>query len=397
MKLLHVIASIDPAGGGPIEGVVRQNAACVAAGLDVVREVATLDPPDSPLIEAFPMKVHALGRPRTGSRLPWRRLQEHWGYAPDMIPWLLSKRGQYDIMIVEGLWNYSAFAASCVLPGGPTPYFVFAHGMMDPWFRQTYPLKHLAKQAFWLVGEGRLLAGARSVLFTCEEERRKARGQFWGHRPYRETVVGYGASVPPARTAALETAFRAAAPKLGDRPYLLFLSRIHPKKGCDLLIGAFAAIADDQPDLDLVMAGPDGVGWRAVLEAQGQTLGVTDRIHWTGPIYDDAKWGALYGADAFVLPSHQENFGIAVAEALGCGTPVLISNKVDIWREIETAGAGIVTADTIDGATEGLRAWLGKDANTRDAMRQSARALFQEQFDVAVSAPALIRTMESLV
>lgn len=397
MKLLHIIASIDPAGGGPIEGIVRQNAACVVAGLDVEREIATLDPPGSPLIKTFPMKVHALGRPRTGAKLPWRQFQEHWGYSPDMVPWLRANVGSYDAVIVNGLWNYAPFAASRALPGGPAPYFVFTHGMMDPWFRKTYPLKHLAKQVFWLVGEGRLLSGANSVFFTCEEERRKARSQFWGHGGYNETVVGYGAVSPPSASPALRDAFQAAVPALGERPYLLFLSRIHPKKGCDLLIKAFAEIASSHSEIDLVMAGPDGVGWRAELEALGRELGISDRIHWTGPIYGDAKWGALYGAEAFVLPSHQENFGIAVAEALGCGTPVLISDKVDIWREIEAAGAGVVEADTISGATAALHTWLSKDAEARDAMRQSARALFQERFDVAVAAPGLIRTIEGLM
>lgn len=397
MKLLEIIASIDPAGGGPIEGVIRQDAACKAAGLGVVREVATLDPPDSPHLAAFPMRVHALGRGKTTSRLHWRRIQEHWGYAPDMVPWLHANLGRYDAVIVNGLWNYAPFAASRVLPAGPTPYFVFTHGMMDPWFRHTYPLKHLAKQAFWLAGEGRLLAGARSVFFTCEEERRKARGQFWSHGGYRETVVGYGAAAPPPETPTLHAAFRATAPSLGNRRYLLFLSRIHPKKGCDLLIRAFAEIAASHPKIDLVMAGPDGVGWRGELETLGRDLGVSDRIHWTGPIYGDAKWGALYGADAFVLPSHQENFGIAVAESLGCGTPVLISNKVDIWREIEVAGAGVVEPDTVDGATAALRSWLDKDAEASDKMRRSARELFQERFDAAVAAPGLVKTIEGLL
>lgn len=396
MKILHIIASIDPAGGGPLEGIIRQNAACEAAGLSGVREVATLDPPGSPLLADFPMTVHALGRPRSSARHLLGRALDHWGYSPDFVPWLRANVGRFDAVIVNGLWNYSSFGASRVLPGGPTPYFVFTHGMMDPWFRQTYPLKHLAKQGFWLVGEGRLMAGARSVLFTCEEERRKARGQFWGHTPYVETVVAYGATAPPPRTPALETAFRAAAPRLGTQPYLLYLSRIHRKKGCDLLVEAFARVADAYPGLDLVMAGPDATGWRPELETLAERRGVAARIHWTGPLYGDAKWGALYGANAFVLPSHQENFGIAVAEALGCGTPVLISDKVDIWREIETVGAGLVGADTLEGTEGVLRQWLAMNEPSKALAATAGLALFNKQFDVANTGPALIETIEGL-
>lgn len=397
MQILHIIASVDPAHGGPIEGVVRQDASCQAAGVDGNREVLTLDPPDAPWIEGFPMRVYALGRPKRPTRTLWGRALQHWGYSPDVVPWLKANVRRYDAVIVNGLWNYAPFAAAQVLPGGPTPYFVFTHGMMDPWFRRTYPLKHLAKQAFWLAGEGRLLAAATSVFFTCEEERRKARGQFWGFGPYRETVVGYGAVAPPPRAAGLEQAFRAAAPALGGRPYLLFLSRIHRKKGCDLLLEAFARIAGEAPGLDLVMAGPDQTGWRPELEALTARLGLSSRVHWTGPLYGDAKWGALYGAEAFVLSSHQENFGIAVAEALGCGTPVLISNQVDIWREIEAAGAGIVDSDTVEGTERSLRRWLATGAADRAVMSRHATALFDAQFDVARTGPRLIDTMRDML
>ena len=397
MNILHIIASVDPAGGGPLEGIVRQDAACRAAGLSGVRELVTLDPPGSPFLVDFPMTVHALGRPQSGAGDPLRRALDRWGYTPDLAPWLRENISRYDAVIVNGLWNYAPFAAAQVLPGSATPYFVFTHGMLDPWFKQTYPLKHLAKQAFWLAGEGRLLAGARSVFFTCEEERRKARGQFLGHSTYQETVVGYGAVAPPPRAPALDAAFRAATPGLGERDYLLFLSRIHPKKGCDLLIEAFARVANEQPHIDLVMTGPDQTGWRPELEALADRLGVATRVHWTGPLYGDAKWGALYGAQAFALPSHQENFGIAVAEALGCGTPVLISNQVDIWREIEGAGAGFVEPDTVDGATALFRRWFDLPPASRAAISETAVELFDAQFNVARTGPALIKTIQEFL
>lgn len=397
MKVLHIIASVAPAGGGPIEGIIRQDAACRDAGTLGNREIVTFDAPDAPYLTGYPLKVYALGRPRKGSWLPWNRALDHWGYSPALIPWLRENIARYDAVIVNGLWNYAPFAASRVLPGSGTPYFVFTHGMLDPWFKKTYPLKHLAKQAFWLVGEGRLLAGARSVFFTCEEERRKARGQFFGHSRYKETVVGYGAVAPPPRSSTLGAAFRSAAPGLGDRPYLLFLSRIHVKKGCDLLIKAFAKMASEQPDLDLVMTGPDQTGWRPGLEALASRLGVAERIHWTGPLYGDAKWGALYGAQAFALPSHQENFGVAVAEALACGTPVLISHQVDIWREIEGAGAGLVEPDTVEGAIALLQRWLAVSPGERATMGVSAKNLFNAQFNVAQTGPALIETIQGFL
>lgn len=125
----------------------------------------------------------------------------------------------------------------------------------------------------------------------------------------------------------------------------MYLSRIHQKKGCDLLLEAFAKVASTDPDLHPVMAGPDQTGWVLKLKAHAARLGIADRVAWLGMLQGDDKWGAFYSAEAFCLPLHQEYFGVVVAEAMVCGKPVLISNKVNIWREIEVDGADIVQSD----------------------------------------------------
>src|SRR5690606_29902132 len=161
------------------------------------------------------------------------------------------------------------------------PYLVFAHGMMDPWFRQTYPLKHLAKQAFWTLWQGRVLREARAVLFTTETEMRRARHGFVGHG-YREKTVAFGSGQPPDGDAEQRAAFGAVLPALAGRRYLLFLGRLHPKKGCDLLIEAFAGTARTHPHLDLVIAGPDQVGLKARLAGLAERAGIAPRVHWPG-------------------------------------------------------------------------------------------------------------------
>lgn len=391
VKILHIIASADPASGGPIEGVLRQDAASRQLG---TRELVTVDVPGSPYLKDLGLEVHALGR--NHSPIFFSKLLRHYGYTPHLIPWLKRHAADYDAIIVNGLWNFTAFGAAMALPGQKTPYFVFTHGMMDPWFKRTYPLKHLAKLVFWLLCEGRLLAGARKVFFTTEEERRLAHGQFPFWR-YNEQVVGYGTAAAPPSTPEQRAAFQAKTPDLGDKPYLLFLSRIHRKKGCDLLVDAFAKIASENPDLQLVVAGPDQENLVAALRERAKNLGVGDRIHWPGMLKGDAKWGGYRGAEAFILPSHQENFGIVVAEALACGTPVLISDKVNIWREVEAAGAGLVRPDDAAGTEDLLRAWLALSETDRAAMRVAAHQTFEKNFDVATIAPALLEIIKSSV
>jgi glycosyltransferase involved in cell wall biosynthesis len=302
-------------------------------------------------------------------------------YSPALIPWLRANVSKYDTVIVNGLWNYATWAAARVLPGLNTPYFVFTHGMLDPWFRRAYPFKHLLKQAFWIVCEGRLMASADAVWFTTEEEMLLAQGQFAGYH-YNGEVIGYGTSPPPPPSDEQTAAFLLAAPGVSGRPYLLFLSRIHRKKGCDLLIEAFSRLREVTPALHLVIAGPSTGDLLPKLKALAAKRGVADRIHWPGMLQGDAKWGAFYGAEAFILPSHQENFGIVVAEALACGKPVLITNKVNIWREVESWGAGIVQPDTLGGTMALLAKWVSLSDRAKTEMGRAASGLFMHSFDV---------------
>jgi glycosyltransferase involved in cell wall biosynthesis len=175
---------------------------------------------------------------------------------------------------------------------------------------------------------------------------------------------------------------------------LLFLSRIHEKKGCDLLIAAFAKVAQKDAALHLVLAGPCHSNLIDTLKTQAQQLGVAGLITWPGMLQGDMKWGAFYASEAFVLPSHQENFGIAVAEALCCGLPVLISDKVNIWREIQEDGAGIINRDTLKGTEETLLQWLAMDASNRQKMARQAKQTFEQRFTVEAMASSLIEVIE---
>ena len=343
--------------------------------------MVSLDDPDAPWVADFPVPVHALGPGRTG-----------YAFSPRLAPWLQANAARYDVVIIHGLWQHSSFGAWSALRESGTPYFVYAHGMLDPWFKRAYPLKHLKKCLYWAWAERRVLRDAQAVLFTSEEERRQARKSFAGYE-CREQVVGYGTSSPTGDPEVLRRRFFETHPDLEGKRLLLFLSRIHPKKGCDLLLRAFAQAADTDPNLHLVMAGPHGGPWQSELERQADALGIAGRVTWTGMLTGDDKWAAFHAADAFILPSHQENFGIAVAEALACGLPVLISDKVNIWREIEEDGAGLVAEDTETGTARLLREWLALTPIEAQRMRRRARCCFLSRFEIGAAAEGLMETL----
>jgi glycosyltransferase involved in cell wall biosynthesis len=177
---------------------------------------------------------------------------------------------------------------------------------------------------------------------------------------------------------------------------LLFLGRLHPKKGLDLLIQAFGQACAREPDLHLVIAGPVsgtdiGPEHLATLRDLADRSCPPQSVTFCGLLEGDDKWAALSAAEAFVLPSHQENFGMAVVEALSCSVPVLISDKVNIWREIREDGAGLVEPDTIEGTRRLLDRWLTMPEADRRTMKARARTCFENRFEIGRVADALIR------
>lgn len=343
-------------------------------------EVACLDAPGEPFLQEFPLPTHPLGPSSLGN----------YRYTKTLVPWLKAHAPSFDAVIVDGLWLYPGFGTWRALKKAKTPYFVFTHGMNDPWFKYTYPLKHLKKWLYWPWAEYRVLRDAAAVIFTCEEERLLSRKSFWLYRCHEE-VSAFGTRLPPQNASELKAAFFQKHPQLAGKRIILFLGRLHEKKGCDLLVQAFVDLAKDAPDVNLILAGPDDHGLvQSFLDLAGQH-GLSHRVTWLGMLNGPDKWAAFHAADVFALPSHQENFGIAVAEAMGCHKPVLISNKVNIWREIEAGGGGFVADDTLAGTKTLLTRWLALTAAESEAMGARAFQTFQEKFTAEAMAESLLR------
>lgn len=381
MKILHIIRSVDPEGGGPIEGVIQLSRVQKALGHTI--EILSLDAPNATFLKECPLTVHGAG-PGKGT----------YGYNSKIKTWLTANAQNYDVFIINGIWQYHSFASHSVLKSLNRRYYVFTHGMLDPWFKKQYPLKHLKKWLYWPCFEYPVIRDAEKVLFTCEDEKTLARQSFWLYR-CNEQVVNFGTAGHTGNTEAQRRLFFDHFPQLENKPFLLYLSRIHPKKGLDLLIEAFAKTCRNQTDMQLVIAGPDQVGWQAELQKQAEQHDVADRITWTGMLKDDIKWGAYQSAEAFILPSHQENFGIVVAEALSCSLPVLISNKVNIWQEIKDDNAGLVEDDNVPGCTKLISQWLQMDVNDKAEMRRNALACFNNRFEINRAAISLLNAISS--
>lgn len=380
MRILHVMGTLDPAAGGPSQAV---RVLMSYAPIGYVGEAVTLDDPQSPWLKDIGFPVHALGP-----------IHSTYGFNAKLVPWIKANHHRFDGVVVNGLWQYCGLAARRALSGTPTPYLVFTHGMLDPYFKRAFPLKHLKKWPYWLLAEYWTLRKAYRVLFTSEAEKRLAEESFWLHR-WKPYVVPYGAKGPAGDPDALKQVFFDQCPEIKGERYLLYLGRIHRKKGCDMLIDAFARVAADDPALHLVMAGPDQQQWSAELQQTAAKAGIAARIHWPGMVTGNAKWGAFYGAEAFILPSHQENFGIAVAEALACGTPVLLSDQVNIAEVIASDGAGFMEPDTPEGTLRLLERWIAATPADRQQMIERTHSCFHLRYDMQQTAKEIIQLFEA--
>jgi len=394
VKILHIIGSVDPRGGGTTDHVFSSCRVWSRHGHEC--HILCLDPPNAVWVNQSPALTFALGRQGHYYNFVQRLIPAiRYGYEPNLVRWLREYAPRYDAVILNGLWNYTSYGSWLALKTLDVPYFVCPHGMLDPWLKTAHPMKHFFKTLFWKLFESNVLSDARGVFFACEEERLLA-GLCFLRSVCSSYVVGFGTQDVSGDQDTQKAAFLSKFPQVRERKLILFLSRLHPKKGLDLLIRAFALHANEFPEFDLLVAGPDQSGLVLQLTKIATELGIQKRIHWTGMLKGDEKWGAFRVAEFFVLPSHQENFGIAVAEAMALAVPVLITNKVNIWREIQSSGAGHVVADEIGEVAKGLQYMCSLSRSQLLMMGCRARTCFLERFDLERNAMELLTLITTL-
>ena len=383
MHVLHVVSGIDPKAGGVSQAL--QTMIKGLSQLSVQNDVVTLDDPQAVYLQKLTFPVYATGPAKSS-----------WQYSADFLPWMKEHVTQYDLVIVHGLWQYHTYAtykAWAQVKAKKPKLYVMPHGMLDPWFQRAAgrKLKAIRNWIFWQLIENKLVNKADGLLFTCEMEKKLAEIPFQPYSPKTEQVVSLGVEAPPAFTPAMALAFQEKCPGL-SREFILFISRIHVKKGVDLLIDAYRRLKAEGTQLpQLVIAGP-GLETAYGQEMQQRAGGDKD-ILFPGMLEGNAKWGGFYTCEAFILPSHQENFGIAVVEALACAKPVLISDQINIWKEIELEKAGVIENDTKSGTYTLLQRWTALTGDQKQQMALRAKTAFETHFTVSQASRRMLSAL----
>jgi glycosyltransferase involved in cell wall biosynthesis len=322
MKILMVSPYTDLSLGGVSHIVPAMIQATASEDLKIDWISTSPEPQDWREISPF-------SRGQTFSR--WARHDLIW--SPSMVSWFRAHVADYD-----GVHFHTIFApmisrlASISFRAG-VPYWMTPYGMLDPWAIQHRGWK---KRIYWKLFEESIFRRANAVQVLHEREAEAVRSIGVTTRTV-EVLNG----IEPAKPLSDESvsAFWGRYPETAGKKRVLFLGRIHPKKGIDYLIRSLPDVFKEIPDLSIVIAGPDEGGTKESLEGLARELGVSDRMVWTGLLKGEEKQAALQGADCFVLPSHSEGFSQALLEAMISGVPTLYTKECYFDEAIETGGA----------------------------------------------------------
>ena len=399
LKILQIVPSISLVYGGPSQMVKGLSSALASQGVEVT--VLTTDsngdvgqpPLDVPLNQPVEQDGYQVRYFRCS---PFRRYK----FSIDLLRWLSQHAKEFDLAHIHALFSPVSTAAATVARNKKLPYILRPLGTLDP---ADLRKKRRFKQIYAALLEGPNLAGAAGIHFTSKQEA-KISERFGTHTPDLVIPLGVQPPQPPLVRGEKEegmTAKGIARMKWripDDQPLVLFMSRIDPKKGLNLLIPALERLLGSGLDFHFVLAGasPQSPDYEKQIQEQLKASTLSSRTTITGFVTGELKAALLQDADLFVLPSYYENFGIAVAEAMVAGTPVVISDQVHIWEEVKGAEAGWVSPCEVDALTECLREAL-QDVGEQKRRGANAQEYALKNYSWDAIALAMIQAYQRII
>jgi len=383
MRILHCLGSLDPTGGGLPKIAARLAAAQAALGHDVhlllYRRPGAQDAIDREL-GAIP----GAARLKT-TYLPEASRWEGWT-ASEARRALRPLIAGFDFLHLHDLWLPLSKVAALAAREADVPYTILLNGMLDPWSLAQKRWKK--KLGLSLLGYRKMLDRAAFLHAGNDDEVRLIRPLELKAKPI---VIPNGVFIEELTPLPPPGSFSKRHPHIGSRPFILFLSRLHYKKGLDYLADAFAIVARRLAGVMLVVAGPDG-GAEADFRRRVETLGVADRVVVCGPVWGDDRLAAMADAACMCLPSHQEGFSLAITEAMGCGLPVVVSEGCH-YPEVAEVGAGFVLPLDAQAFASALIRVM-EDPELRQSMGRAGRELVLSRFTWPIVAERTLAAYE---
>jgi glycosyltransferase involved in cell wall biosynthesis len=378
MRVLHVIPSLSPGDGGPSFAM-----ALIAKGLEpsgIHIDVATTEGARERRINQNGLNV-----------FHFRRQSEFYKVSLPLWRWLSEHIRDYDLVHIHALFSYSSYAAASLAAKNGVPYIVRPLGVLNRWGMQNRR-RWLKRLSFRFI-ERRIIHRAAAIHYTSEQERLEVEEA--GVKK-ESVVIPFGVEVSGFRELPGPEPFYEKFPLAHGRDIILFLSRLDPKKGLDLLLHAFAETHRHNTKTMLVITGDGDEHFVNGLRRLAEELGIANAIQWTGFLGGNDKLSALAAASLFVLPSYSENFGIALVEAMAAGLPCVMSDQVGIAVDAKEYDAGLVVPCEV-GALASAMQRLIDDPELRRCLSGNARRLVDDRFSMETMADSLVKLYDQVL
>jgi len=388
MRVLHVVQALARNFGGPqtvLQGLIKAQR---AAGLDVEVVSTNVDAPHGVLSVPPNCFVEQGGVWIRYSSVQFRPLL----FSIDLKTYFERSLSRYDIVHIHGLYRFPPTYAAYQARKQSVPYIIRPFGSLDPYLYKRSSRSVLLKRLYERWFDFPNLNGADAIHYVAEEERERAA---FLNLKAPSFVVPNGIDWEEYESLPERGAMRARW-GIGDAPMVLFLGRLHFKKGLDLLVAAFDDVRRKIPDAQLVIAGPEHDDYGQTVRRWVRERGLEGVVHFVGPLNRPQVVQAYVDADVFALPSYTEPFPLAAAEAMACGLPVLISDQVNIHAEVTKAGAGVVTRCDADDVAAAMEALL-RDTERRRRMGDAGRRLVETRYTWPVIEQLLRREYEAAI
>jgi glycosyltransferase involved in cell wall biosynthesis len=386
VRVLHVIPSVAPRYGGPSRAVIEMCRALRGRGVDTL--IATTDADGGGRLAVD------LGQPTLYSNVPAilfpRQWSEAYKYSWPLARWLESHVADFEVVHIHAVFSHACLAAAKACRKKGVPYIVRPLGTLDPW---SLKQKSAKKKLLWHLSVKRMLDGASAIQYTALPEQKLAEESLGLGRG---VVVPLGIEMDSIGGNGDVGTPQSVYPSSNNHPYVLVLSRLHPKKGLELLLPAFLSLAKQSEfaEWKLVLAGDGDAEYVSLLRGLAEREGLSERVVFAGWLQGEQKRVMLQRASLLALTSYQENFGLCVVEAMACGVPVIISPHVNLAPEVEEAGAGWVTPLEV-GALESTLAEIMGDPHGRARRGAAGKDLVRRRFTWGAVANQLVLLYDS--
>jgi len=386
MKILYVIANMARRYGGPQQACIEMAKHLAHLGHDVSIYTTNQDgpteldvPTDSSVFEdGIEIRYFPIQPPR------------FWGTSLPMAKALRKKIQEVDIVHIYSLYMFHNAVAGYYCRHYSVPYMIHPHGTLDP---VLYKRHRFQKTILELLFENRNIKQAVAIHHASEEEKNLAQPHTF---KTPDIVVPYALNVSEYENLPEPGMFRAQYPEICTKKIILYFSRISFKKGLDILVKAFATVARKRADVHLVIAGPDNEGLAKNVRGWLTDEDMLERATFTGLVQGKAKLAVLQDADIFVLPSYSESFGIAVIEAMVCGMPVVISDQVNICKEVELSQSGLVAPCDAEPVSKHILELLENPEKAKK-MGDNGKAFVKKYFDWSSAALEMEKAYNSVL